>query len=207
LKGNRYPSSLLPYIEEEEKERLCNWGAARLLMPIEFFHEHVQQFGIGIQSAENIGQHFGTSRLATLWHMVNCYPRKCGLIIWKRAHKPTQQNSIPASNQIDIWGDKPSSHGPQKEVRVQWTVFGREARRYHVPKHKSVESDSLIARALDDDELKTGREHVDLVGLEGEVEIEAVPFTVRDEPHVLSLFHWPERLFADRNAQENMFTR
>jgi Zn-dependent peptidase ImmA (M78 family) len=204
LKGNRYPSSPLPYIEEEKKERHCNWGAARLLMPVEFFDNHVRQSGIGIESAEAIGRRFETSRLATLWHMVNYYPKKCGLIIWKRAHKPTEQNSIPASNQIDIWEDKPSSLGPQKKVRVQWAVFGREARRYHVPEHKSVDADSLIAEALEDGELKTGREYVDLVGLDGEFEIEAAPFSVRSEMYILSLFHWPKRMFADEEAQENM---
>jgi hypothetical protein len=89
LEGNRYPSSLESYIEGKKKERLCNWGAARLLMPIDLFHQYVCEHGIGIEAAERIARAFKTSRLATLRHMVNCYPKQCGLIIWKREHRPT----------------------------------------------------------------------------------------------------------------------
>ncbi|WP_263835074.1 ImmA/IrrE family metallo-endopeptidase [Salinibacter sp.] len=200
LEGNRYSSTLEPYFEGKKKERLCNWGAARLLMPKDLFQKSIREHGIGIDAAERIARVFKTSRLATLRHMVNCYPKRCGLIIWKRAHKPTE--SVPSPNQAELWDDLEGTGGPQKEVRVQWKDLGRKARKeVYVPEDKSVDSDSLIARALEEGEAKSGRERVELGDLKGTFEIEAVPFTAGDDPHVLSLFHWPAEMFAGQEAQ------
>jgi len=203
LAGNEYSSTLLSYIEGRKKERLCDWGAARLLMPLRWFHPVVQRLGIGTESAERIAMRFDTSRLATLRHMVTCYPRQCGVIVWKRAHKPSERQSRPAPNQRDLWGGE--SRGPERKLRVQWTAFGREAKRYQVPQHKSISDESLIAKALDEGELKTGRDRIDLVGLKGTFEIEAVPFSAGGEPRVVSLFHWPEDMFKGRDAQKSAF--
>lgn len=204
LEGNRYPSPLESYIEEKKKERFCNWGAARLLMPVDLFQEYVSEHGIGIEAAETISRAFQTSRLATLRHMVNCYPKRCGLIIWKRAHKPSE--SVPSPNQTELWDDLEGTGGPEKKVRVQWQDLGRKARReVYVPDDKSIDSDSLIARALEEREPKAGSERVDLGSLTGNFEIEAVPFSAGDEPHVLSLFHWPSEMFADQESQSGFY--
>lgn len=203
LEGNRYPSSLESYIEGKKKERLCNWGAARLLMPIDLFHEYVCEHGIGIEAAERIARAFKTSRLATLRHMVNCYPKQCGLIIWKREHRPT--DTVPSPNQAELWDGLEGTGGPGKEVRVQWQDLGRKARKeIYVPDDKSIDSGSLIARALEEGESKVGSERVDIGGLTGEFEIEAVPFSAGDEPHVLSLFHWPSEMFAGQEALSSL---
>ncbi len=203
LEGNRYPLSLESYIEGKKKERLCNWGAARLLMPEDLFHEFVCEHGIGINAAERIARAFQTSRLATLRHMVNCYPKRCGLIIWKRDHKPS--DSVPSPNQAELWDDLEGTGGPEKEVRVQWQDLGRKAsQKVYVPDDKSIDSDSLIARAIEEGEGKVGRERVDLGGLTGEFEIEAVPFSAGDDPHVLSLFHWPPEMFAGQESLSNL---
>ncbi|MCS3632094.1 hypothetical protein GGP55_002707 [Salinibacter ruber] len=204
LEGNRYPSSLESYIEGKKKERLCNWGAARLLLPIDLFHEYVCEHGIGIEAAERIARAFKTSRLATLRHMVNCYPKQCGLIIWKREHRPT--DTVPSPNQAELWDGLEGTGGPGKEVRVQWQDLGRKAsQKVYVPDDKSIDSDSLIARALEEGEGKVGRERVDLGGLAGEFEIEAVPFSSSEEPHVLSLFHWPKEMFAGQKSLSNLY--
>ena len=75
----------------------------------------------------------------------------------------------------------------------------------YVPDNKSIDSDSLIARALEAEEAEVGRERVDLGGLTGEFKIEAVPFSTEDEPHVLSLFHWPSKMFAAQEAQSDFY--
>jgi hypothetical protein len=172
-------------------------------MPEDLFHEFVCEHGIGIKAAERIARAFQTSRLATLRHMVYCYPKRCGLIIWKRAHKPS--DSVPSPNQTELWNDLEGTGGPEKEVRVEWKDLGRRARRkVYVPEDKSIDSDSLIAQALEEREAKVGRERVDLGSLTGEFEIEAVPFSAGDEPLVLSLFHWPSEMFASQKSLSNL---
>ena len=104
LKGNQYPRPVRPYLQNGyRKEKLCNWGSSYLLMPAEKFSDLVETYGIGIKAAERIGKAFQTSRLATLWRMAYVYPRKCGLIIWKRAHKPSENNEQPDPNQTGLW--------------------------------------------------------------------------------------------------------
>jgi hypothetical protein len=172
-------------------------------MPIDLFHQYVCEHGIGIEAAERIARAFKTSRLATLRHMVNCYPKRCGLIIWKRDHKPS--DSVPSPNQAELWDDLEGTGGHEKEVRVQWQDLGRKARKeIYVPDDKSIDSGSLIARALEEGESKVGSERVDIGGLTGEFEIEAVPFSAGDEPHVLSLFHWPSEMFAGQEALSSL---
>lgn len=206
LRGNQYPAFLDDYFEADKKERLCNWGAALLLMPLQPFDNLVSQHGIGIAAAEKVSQFFQTSRFSTLWHMVNCYPRECGLIIWKRAYKPTELPRVPDADQLALW-DSDDQFGPGKKLRVQWVVFGPEIKRLiWVPKHKSIDDDSLIAQAEEGDVIKVGREHVDLGDLNGEFRMEAVPFVAGDETYVLSLVHWPAEMFADLDAQADIFS-
>jgi hypothetical protein len=96
--------------------------------------------------------------------------------------------------------------GPEKEVRVQWHDLGRKVRKkVYVPDNKSIDSSSLIARALEENERKEGRERIGLGDLKGVFEIEAVPFSAGNEPYVLSLFHWPERMFVGQTVQEGLY--
>lgn len=205
LRGNQYPLSVESYlIESAKKEKLCNWGASLLLMPPKPFKHQVSTLGLGIKAAEQIGSVFKTSRLATLWHQVNSYPRQCGLIIWKRAHKPTEKNGMPDPNQLGLWeGHAPAE--PVKKMRVQWSVFGRDARRvFFAPRHKSVEETSLIVEAEKRGGLVAGSECVDLNGIQGEFDVEAVPFLRDGQPHILSLFHWPKEVFYGIDTQESI---
>lgn len=194
LRGNQYRDSVRKYIDQDEKkERLCNWGASQILMPPGLFNHHVQTKGVGIEAAEQIGKTFQTSRLATLWHMVYCYPRRAGLIVWKYAPKPADKKSMADPSQLSLL-EEGYRHAPQKELRVQWNVFGRPAKKYQVPRHKSVSRDSLIFQAYNEETLCQGRERLSLVNLEGEFWVEAAPFEVGTDTYVVSLFHWPDSL-------------
>lgn len=201
LRGNRYRDSVQRYIEQDEKkERLCNWGASCLLMPPDLFAEHVQATGIGIKAAEQVGETFQTSRLATLWHMVYCYPRSVGLVVWKYAHKPADRKSMAHSSQLSFL-EEDYRHAPRKELRAQWNVFGSPVKEYQVPRHKSVSRDSLIFQAYDEKALCKGREQVNLVNLEGEFRVGAAPFEVDDDTYVVSLFHWPDSLLDAKQTE------
>jgi hypothetical protein len=204
LEGNQYPAALRPYIEGKKKERLCNWGAARLLMPTRLFRERVSEIGVGIEAAERIAQEFETSRLATLRHMVNCYPEKCGLLVLKRAHKPTE--FAPSPHQGELWEGTAGTGGPEKKTRVQWWHLGRRARQtFHIPYAKSVPPDSLIARSLHEEAAKTGYEYINLGDLQGSLWVEAIPFTAKDETHVAALLRWPEGMFDRQNGQQGLY--
>lgn len=194
LRGNRYRDAVGKYIEgSQKKERLCNWGAALILMPLGLFRERIRAAGIGIEAAEQIGRAFRTSRLATLWHMVYCYPRRVGLVVWKHSHKPADETSMASSSQLSLLEDD-YRRAPRKKLRAQWCVFGGPAKEYRVPKHKSIGRDSLIFRAYEEKTLRRGRERVHLATLEGEFEVEAIPFEADGETYVVSLFHWPDSL-------------
>ncbi len=205
LQGNRYRDAVARYVEGPRKERLCNWGASLILMPPEIFHEHVQiENGPSIKAAERIGRTFQTSRLSTLWHMVYCYPQEVGLILWKHAHKPMDTSPAASTGQLSLLEEETqeveSQRSPRKELRVQWCVFGGAAGKFQVPKHKSISRDSVIFQAYDEGKLHRGRETVDLVNLEGEFEIEAMPFEVGPDAYVASLFHWPDSLLGARQT-------
>jgi hypothetical protein len=173
-------------------------------MPLELFADRVSELGIGIEAAERIAQEFETSRLATLWHMVDCFPEKCGLLVLKQARKPTE--SAPSPDQGELWEGAAGTGGPEKKVRVQWSKLGRLAEKtLHVPRHKSVPSDSCIARSLRNGTVMTKRERVNLGDLQGTFHVEAAPFTAEDETYVVALFHWPDEMFDGQSVQQRFY--
>jgi hypothetical protein len=201
LRGNKSSSSVRKYLEGTKKEKLCNWGAARLLMPTGMVRATVKPHKIGILEAERVAQAFGTSRLSTVRRMVNIYPKKCGIAVWKRAHKPSERALIPSPDQGTLWPDI-IPKGPPKKMRLQWHEFGRRvADVLHLRKHESVPDGSLIARVEKQGGLVRDRERFNLSGLEGPVDVEATSYHVSDEVHVLSLFLWPPGMLAGQDVQ------
>lgn len=194
LQGNQYRSHVGSYLKGQKKERLCNWGAGRLLMPLQSFSERLSHHGLSIQTTKKLATEYRTSPLATLYHIVNSFPRNCGLIIWRHDWKPSELGAVASDNQTALF-ESHYRHAPPKQLRVWWSVFGPQAKKLQPPRHKSIHHDSLLCRAFEEGTVQSGRERLELVHLSGEFFIEATPFRFGTELCVLSLIHWPKEFF------------
>ena len=201
LKGNHYNSDVQRYMGGRTKEYLCNWGAGRLLMPIRSFNDRIGRMGLSIETAIRVKKEYQTSLLATLYHMVYCYPHKCGLIVWKHALSPKEVREQKAKQFQRPLFEPMHDLLPPKKLRVWWTAFGRIASHLWVPPDKSIDESSVVYRAFKGGTLEQGTEHLNLVKLVGNFHIEAIPIQWGDINGALSLIHWPESMFDGKQGE------
>lgn len=167
------------------KERLCEKGAAALLMPRQSFQRMLTERPIGIDTASELANVFDVSLLASLIRMVELVERRHLLIAWRPKLKPTQkrrhnenQFSLPFKGEV----------GLQKRLRVEWRRWTDKPDGWHVPRDKSVPDDSIIQRAWKKQQQLTSRERLNLgSSFDGTFEIEVLPVQMGGDRWALSL--------------------
>ncbi len=69
--------------DEARKEKLCDAGAAELLMPRALFRSHVNHLGTSIATARSLSRIYNTSLIATLIRMVELTAGEAAIALWK----------------------------------------------------------------------------------------------------------------------------
>lgn len=167
------------------KERLCDRGAARLLMPEERYRDEVQSRPISFETASKLASMFEVSLLAALLRMVELTSRPFLLIAWHKKLKPTQKER-QSSSQLSFPGM--GQGGPAKKLRVEWRRWTEEPSDQYVPTNTSVPDRSMIRRAFKEGQRLSGSERLKLGhAFEGTFNMEAMPVQLGKEQYVLSL--------------------
>jgi Zn-dependent peptidase ImmA (M78 family) len=167
------------------KERLCETGAAALLMPKQPFQHALKERPIRLDTASDLATVFDVSFLASLIRMVELAEKRHLLIAWRPKLKPTQErrhtdNQLVLSFERDI--------GPRKRLRVEWPRWTDKPDGWHVPRDKSVPEDSIIHRAWTQQQQLSSKERLHLSSsFDGVFDIEALPIQMGGERWALSL--------------------
>lgn len=69
--------------EEARKEKLCDAGAAELLMPKALFRSHIGHLGTSMGTARSLSRIYHTSLIATLIRMVELTTNEAAIVLWK----------------------------------------------------------------------------------------------------------------------------
>jgi hypothetical protein len=168
--------SFLPHWSEQRKERLCDQGAADLLMPRSSFVPHLNHSGISLKTARSLATLYQTSLLATLVRMMQYGTGNCALVMWHYALKPSETKQRFASNL-------------QKKLRVYWKIQTQDWTGGFIPKDKSIACDSLISQAYVGGQSQSGTETIHLGWGSIACWVEAMPMRMGDRSYVLSLLH------------------
>ncbi len=167
------------------KEKLCQKGAAGLLMPQESFVPAMLEHGVSFESASDLAGIFKTSLLATLYRIL----AECGderlLVIWRFALKPTQEVN---QAQPSLFGNDISLL-PQKKLRIWWSVTSARTNNEFIPPHQSIHDDSIIVKAYETGQFQKGSERFQLKGIYGRYNVEAKKVNVGEQMCILSLLH------------------
>lgn len=168
-------SSALPNWSEPHKERLCDQGAADLLMPRSSFIPRLYQFGISMNTARSLATLYQTSLMSTLVRMMQQGEGNCALVVWHHALKPTEtrNTTVPSKEKLRIWWRTQTS---------DWTSG-------YIPKDKSVAEESLILETFRSGLPTSGQESLHLGWGTIVCQIEALPIQVGDKSCVVSLLH------------------
>jgi Zn-dependent peptidase ImmA (M78 family) len=167
------------------KERLCDRGAAQLLMPEDRYREEVHSRPVSFDTASKLASMFEVSFLAAVLRMVELTSRPFLLIAWRKKLKPTQKQKL-SSKQLSLPGM--AQGGPAKKLRVEWRKWTEEASGQYVPTDTSVPDGSMIRRAFKEGQRFSGTERLKLGNaFSGTFDIEAMPVQLGEDRHVLSL--------------------
>ncbi len=87
----------LPTWDEARKEKLCDAGAAELLMPKSLFRSHIKHLGTSMETARSLSRIYHTSLIATLIRMVELTSGDYAVSFWKSL--PNNRENNRQSNQ------------------------------------------------------------------------------------------------------------
>lgn len=118
-------------------ERLCDTGAAELLMPQPWFAEAVQRRGRTAQAVPLLAEEFGVSLEATALRLVETASEPCAIAFFDLAAKPSVEERL---------GRRQAARGDTVAYRVK-RAFRSPGFPYLIPEGKSVPSESAIYRA------------------------------------------------------------
>lgn len=172
----------IPNWSGEQKERLCDRGAADLLMPESSFLPNLQGLGISLTTARSLATLYQTSLLATLVRMMQQGCGNYALVVWHCALKPREVREIAAK---DLQA--------QKKLRVWWRTQTKDWTGGFIPKDKSIPHDSLISYAYVSGQPYNGTENIHLGWGFINCQIETMPIQIGDKYCVLSLLHLFDR--------------
>lgn len=165
----------------DEKERLCDQGAAELLMPRSQFILHLQALGISLKSGRSLAKLYQTSLMATLIQMMNYGSGSYALVLWHPALRKQEQMT-----QEQITADKVQ---PKKKLRVWWRCCTRDWAGGFIPPNKSVSSMSLITQAHLSQQAQVGTELLPISKPPIHCRMEVLPIQTNTKSYVLSLLH------------------
>ena len=165
----------LPW-NEQEKEKLCDRGAAELLMPQSSFIPQLQASGMSLQTGCTLANLYQTSLLATMLRMMQYGVGAYVLIMW---HSALTRKEMQMSNKLGT--------SPQEKLRVWWSTRTQNWHCGFIPKNKSISQDSLIFKAHATGQAQEGTETLDLGWGSFECRVEVMPVQIGDKNSVLSL--------------------
>jgi Zn-dependent peptidase ImmA (M78 family) len=176
LQGTNTP---LPW-QAEQKEQLCDRGAAELLMPTSSFLPQLRSLGFSLRTGQTLANLYQTSLLATLLRMVQHESGAYAVVMWHRA-----------LSRREAKGCLPTKPQPKKKLRVWWRAKAQGWSSGFIPKNKSIPHDSLIAVAFHSGQPQTGTETLDFGSGPIHCYVEALPMQLGEKACVLSLLHLP----------------
>ena len=140
-----------------ELERLCNIGAAELLLPYDDFRISVGGRVVSIDLAYEIRQTFACSVEAALYRLVDLSDEECAVAFMSKRLKPSEQRRCHPEFAFGL-------PQPTPKFRVDYV---RASRRFFAffPPHKSAPDSSVVYHAVSD-VFPSGSECWDVAGLE-----------------------------------------
>lgn len=154
----------------DQKERLCNKGAAALLIPAQSLQTFLNEMQPSLQLASNLSnQVYKTSWTACVHRMVELSHEPCAMIVWRQSQF-NEQESLP---------DKESD-----SLHVWWAEVPKQIN-WQIPRQQS--APTLVHQAYKENQLCKGKETLTIGNLSGSFTVEAKKVAFGDQECVLSL--------------------
>lgn len=170
------------------KERMCQIGAANLLMPEKSFRPWVEKLGVCFESGQKLASLFQVSLIASLFRIADLYSNKTAVVLWNFKNTKSEQREKAPDKQISMFDERPRSLPPRK-LRVEWG-YGRYKNSF-IPKNKSIPEDSSVYKAWEKDQATHGVEIIPFGKYRKKALLENKPIEIKGERVVLTLISPP----------------
>jgi Zn-dependent peptidase ImmA (M78 family) len=179
--------------EANELERLCDLGAAELLMPIDDFLEAIGD-NVGLWVVPTLSERFGSSYEATVYRLAtsNRGSAIAGLVRYR--HRKDELHKMAPTQQRELFTSEIPREIPSPKYRRQsFHCSNSCSARHNIPWNKSFDESSVVYRARDTNQLQRSREALpNQSGAMGGIEAVIAPYqrpqSHEDNPDVL--FIW-----------------
>ena len=170
------------------KERICQLGAANLLMPAESYFPKASQMGVSFHTAELLASEFEVSLIAALFRIADLFPNLAAVVLWKMKNKPSELDKRMPKEQIQLPGFAGTSL-PSPKLRVEWS-YGKVYNTF-IPDHKSVDPTSSVYLAWESGQFTICEESSPFGRYSRPIKLENKPVIINNEKCVLSLIREP----------------
>ena len=204
LRGFQYPRDLGEYVKETpRKERLCNRGAADLLVPAPHVRNLLHDEEPTLDLASQLVDTYHISFLAAIRAIVRHHPwQRSALVVWRLAHKPKDLKDPHDPDQASLF---PVDHRPlpTKAVRAAWSSFPTHLSRKIEPsvRHSSSPAGSHLHEVYHGRATGRAHERVKVGNLNADCHVDARRVHLGDELSVISLLTLPPDHAPDRHQQ------
>lgn len=170
------------------KERLCEEGAAELLMPASTFTPYVDELGVSIETGQRLSGLYRVSLMAALVRAVRLGSGQHALVVWKLGWKPSEEEKLPNPDQLPLFPDY-TPQPPPRRPRVLWGCSKRGGP--FIPRDKSVGFETSIYESYETGSSRRGTDWLDLGTICGYCFSDSMPMTLDGQRHVLSILRLP----------------
>lgn len=160
--------------EGDYKERLCDRGAAALLMPEQSFRARLQMLSMSLQTGRALAKDYQTSLVATLLRMVQLSSGAHALVMWRLGWATVEDKAR---------GSEP----PQ--LRPGWQAFSAAWSVGKLARGQVAGPGSVVAIAPQLSQPLTGTELLMMGGAERRCHLEVLPLRGGRQQCVLALMH------------------
>lgn len=122
---------------KDELERLCDVGAAELVMPISEFGSDLASHGTTLDALDLLRDRYQVSREAVCIRSMQLADRDCAVVFFAYRNKPTEERTFAQ-------GAFAFLDRPEPKLRVEFMVASRAFQGRTLPKHKSVPAVSRL---------------------------------------------------------------
>ncbi|HRN51117.1 MAG TPA: ImmA/IrrE family metallo-endopeptidase [Anaerolineales bacterium] len=173
-----------PTIFRGAKERVCQVGAAHLLMPQSTFRPQAITLGLSFHSAEKLAGIFEVSFMASLFRLIDQYENEAALILWKMKNKPKEIRNKISDKQLQIPGFE-GSFLSKPQLRVEWSYGTINS--VFIPRDKSIQEESSTYKTWETGNYSLAPEPFPFGKLNSKAIFENKTIAVDGETFVLSL--------------------
>ena len=193
LRGNVACERISAYLgESATKEKLCDWGASHLLMPLAHLRQEIGAAPAALALAQRVATRFDVSLLAALRAVAEHHPTgRTALVVWRLANKPKEMLNGDNPDQTFLF-DAGTRVLPPKKVRASWTHAPRTLMPSLVGlRHGSVTDGSHVHETFYERTNGATRERVCAGGFDQVCHVDARRVRIGTEPAVVSLVSLP----------------